>query len=231
MDDKIIDKIRKLMNLGTSCNQAEAEAAMAMAMRLMQVHNIELQRVEAANARAEDPLAKYVSKGAMKIGMRTPTEFNFYHSILSEFFFVKTIISRGFQGSTIYFVGTPENIEMATYVASQLADTYRNLWYAYKKEHGVPTTFKRSFYNGLTRGLRSKLQDERGKVQQEMGLVIVKDPYLDAAYRREFPMTRKTAGSKFHNDHSTSSAGWEAGRNINIRPGIGSSSNQTRLLN
>lgn len=228
MDDKIIDKIRKLMNLSKSCNQAEAETATAMAMKLMTLHNIEMQRVYEIENKESDPLAKYVSKIGVDMSVRTPTEFKFYYQILVEFFYIKATILRG---AGIYFFGTPENIEVAKYVSEQLSRTYLNLWYQYKAQTDAPTTAKRSFYSGLTRGLASKLREERGLLEKEFGMVLVKDAYLNEAYDKRYNKLKKSAVSKFSHDHAASGAGWSAGRNINLSKGIGAPTNQRKLLN
>lgn len=227
MDNKILDKIRKLMNLSKSCNQAEAETATAMAMKLMTLHNIEMQRVYEIEKKESDPLAKYVSRVGIDMSVRTPTEFKFYYPILVEFFYIKAIIMRGVG---VYFFGTPENIEVAKYVADQLSRTYLNLWYQYKAATNAPTTAKRSFYAGLTRGLASKLRDERGLLEKEFGMVLVKDAYLDEAYNNKYKNLKKTAVSKFNHDSAASGAGWSAGRNISLKQGIAAPTNQRKLL-
>jgi hypothetical protein len=227
VDDKIIDKIRKLMNLSKSCNQGEAETAMAMAMKLMTLHNIEAQKIAEIEKKESDPFANYKSVKVIDLAVRTPTEFKFYYSVLAEFFFIKAVITRGVG---VFFFGTPENIEMAKYVSDQLAATYRNLWYQYKSRTNAPTTAKRSFYAGLSRGLTNKLKEERGEIQREFGMVLVKDPYLDEAMSSYYKNLKKGAISKFTHDGAASNAGFSAGRNINIRQGIGGGSNNQRFL-
>jgi uncharacterized DUF497 family protein len=112
--DRIIDRIRKLLALATSPNQAEAESAAAKAQALLQQHNLELAQVEQSSKQQSSMIQKQVDIHSRQRWRRL-----LIHTI-ARANFCRALFKPG-QASVI-LVGEPHNLEVAEYLY-----TYRQL--------------------------------------------------------------------------------------------------------
>lgn len=223
--ENITAKIQKLLSLANSDNQHEAELASKKANELLVKHNLKMQDVESHNENYDDDvLCDKAKKSA---------EDKFILSILNKFFFVQTVQDRirdrvtGRNVTRIHILGKKSNVEVATYVYQYLTRAFKTLWTQYKAEHGCPSNYKQAFYLGLHTGLCNQLEQTKKDVEQETGLVVVKDADLADFVASTLGKTRSVSSKAAIRDRGAVQAGTEAGKNIRIRRGLDEGSSQS----
>ncbi len=225
--DRVLQKVRKLLALAESHNVHEAQAAMAMANRLLLEHNLEL-----AAATAERSYAHRRIGGELG---RVSIAHKLVAAILAEHFFVECLwievyLAREDQSRrTLEIVGTLDNLEMAHYVHDFLHAEADLLWKREKKT--LPdrsAAARREFLAGVLLGFRDSLRRERTK-NEEKGLVWVGDPGLKAFFKQRWPRT--TSMSRSHVGRTRAhEAGRAAGSALKLRRGIHQHGPGGRLL-
>ncbi len=227
-EDKIAERIARLLALAESPNVHEAEAAMLAAQRLLLKHNVDLSAARASRGHTFRHLGK-------PTGRVTEAE-RVLSLILAKHFFVECIwvpVYRpleGKRGSVLEVCGTRESLEIAEYIHAYLMHTAERLWSSHKARKGLPgDADRRRYLSGVMHGMLEKLGRE-AEVQEEAGLVWVKDADLHRYYRRRHPHVRhvRSAGERRNRAYAD---GREAGRSIEIRRGIKGDANEgPRLL-
>lgn len=219
ISDKVVEKIKKLLALARSDNEHEASRAAEQAHKLLLRHNLTEQTVK------ERPSSDYSRLGVdRRIFARV--EDKFVDGLLQQFFFVKVVMSRharadgggGNSNSAWYerdtiLIGTKPNIEVAAYVRQFLIDKFRKLWLEYKRETGSRPRAQQSYYLGLTKGLSNKLKEQQRRVEDEMALILVRDPMLDELVKH----IRNKSTSSIRADQETIEDGIEDGKKIKIQ--------------
>lgn len=225
-DERVLDRIRKLLALAGSENQNEAELAMKKAHELMLRHNIE----QAATNHAYD----VVHLGAPS-RRANPVELEVM-GIISEFFFVEVIRvpvylpHEGEHAQTFEVMGTRENVAMAEHVHAFLLGTADRLWKENRGDRRVRGGRDRLAYQcGVIRGFRDKLVGER-KDLAGVGLVWVGDGNLDQFFRARYPRIKRR--TRYVRQSGAHAAGREAGRTVVLHKPVTASGggNGTRLL-
>ncbi|HTJ83227.1 MAG TPA: DUF2786 domain-containing protein [Polyangiaceae bacterium] len=187
-EERVLERIAKLLALAESPSQHEAEAAMNAAQRLMLKYNL-----EAATVRRTDHTASYAWRTLGKPSGRVQEAERMLAAILGAHFFVEVIwvpVYRpyeGKRGSVLEISGTPANLEMATYVHSFLSHAADRLWLEHKRAHSVRSDRdRRTFLSGVMSGFLAKLEVEK-KAQAKSGLVWTGDADLHRYYRKRHP--------------------------------------------
>lgn len=187
-DDRMLEKVARLLALAESSNQNEAEAAMRAAQRLMLKHNLD--------ARSRPSVHVWKTLGEPTGRVQEPERF--LANLLTEHFFVEAIWIPVYDAlemrrkTVLEVCGTPANVALAEYVYVFLRDTAARLWATHKKHHGIKLDRdRRKFLTGVMLGFREKMKDEAQK-SRESGLVWVKDAALHAYYRTRHPRVAST---------------------------------------
>lgn len=228
-ESKILGRIEKLLRLSESSNQHEAEAAMAMAVKLATLHDIDMSRVSFGEVETK------IDKNTVSMGARMPVTFAYTHEIVSKFFKVKFVLggSRN-QGRLLHFIGKPDDIENAKFVFSFINTTFLRLWqehYARNPYLNVATA-RKCYFLGLNRGLTEKLTVvQKETVDNSFTDSTAKESYqlvvvdyvkkLDEAAATFF--TKLKAGTKVKRefvDMNSMQAGFVAGQDIQIHAGL-----------
>ena len=219
--NRTYEKIKKLLSLASSSNENEAKAAAAMASKLMIKHNISAQEVNTEKTYTEHTVNEQ---------KRTPTEAKYILNILNDYFFVKAFVSRNRLTNTTkcLLMGTPENVEIASYVFDYLVRSFRDTWNDYKKENKTNGTSKQAFYFGLYEGLQEKLKAAKVEVETEIGIAVVPDAGISRWLNERGVQVRKSSSKVSTNDSDALSAGQYAGKNMEIRPGVKSTHVNTK---
>lgn len=228
---KMIDRVKKLLSLANSDNEHEAKLAAERASKLLTEYNLTMQEV-VVNRDYESTTVVEKNRMAQEDKWLMP--------LLRDFFFVNPIIHSSYRGRddrgrrkyahSIVFIGEDVNVEVASYVYEFLLKEYRILWKVYSKRTGAKRGSKDSYYHGLTWGLKAQLQRSQKAVQNETGLVLVKDPGLEKYMNEQHPDLRSQTRKANVGDFVAASHGAEDGKNIQIRKGVGSSQNQGAVL-
>jgi hypothetical protein len=217
VEEKIVERIARLLALAASPNVHEAEAAAGAAQRLMLKYNIDAR----AEARSRGHAFAHVGRPTGRV---TESE-RILSMLLGKHFFVEVIwvpvyrVAEGKRGSVLELCGTPANLAMAEYVHAFLTRTAEQLW----NEHRQRTrTFgnrdRRTYLAGVMTGFAEKLAHQ-AVVHREQGLVWVKDADLGGYFRRRHPHIRhvRYAGTRRNDAYAH---GRDAGRRIVLRKGI-----------
>lgn len=231
--DKIKDKLRKLIAKQESAeklgNLAEAEAFASKISELMMEYQIELHELQTESAQnididhtiffTSDLTARNESDWIRRLYNACAIGAN-----------CKVLYHKG-NLYTITIVGDEMSIETLHFMVAQLSVKLRTLarstYTIYKKEGKTfdkRNTFIRSFLKGAPFGIKEQLESQREnyrKQEQTAGIVLASDARLNDYVSNHF----RVGVAKMRNGSSRSglNAGFEAGRNIDINKGVGSS--------
>jgi hypothetical protein len=185
---RLSKRVMDLLALAQSPNQHEAEAAAALAQRLMLKHNLEL--IDRAGRR---------HYGFRQLGTpngRIQESEHLLAAILSDHFFIEAIWVPAYRpldgkrGHVLEVAGTRENLDIASYVHGFMQKTAERLWKNHKKANGIRRNRdRRRFLSGVMEGFNKRLNGEKIR-SEERGLVWVGDADLHAYYRSRHPHVR-----------------------------------------
>lgn len=181
-DDRVVQRIARLLSLATSPNQHEAEAATLAARRLMLKHNIDAARTD----------KKYCFKHLGVPVRRLEESTRVLGRILGDHFFVEVIWvrvycpSEGRHGTVLEVVGTHANLAIAEFVHAYLTRAADELWRAHQRTMRGRKGGRLRFQAGVMYGFLEKLESEKQR-PDEPGLVWVKDGALDTFFRKRHP--------------------------------------------
>ncbi len=153
---KMLEKVRKLFSLAKSPNENEALLSMKKAHELIEKHNI--QRIEHGDG------SRYVYEIITHKKKRIESYQRRICSILLDFYFVDIVYSYLFDPvscqtyKTIEILGTPENVKIAQHVYFFLINQLNIMWDIHKKGVKSKNKNKRSYWLGVLKGFRKKLE-------------------------------------------------------------------------
>jgi hypothetical protein len=212
MDNKLIEKIQKLLALSDSPNKNEAEAAMTKAQELMLKHNIDMRSVEQHDS-------EYINETSESFKREHPS-MKFINSIVEKYFFVRIVKSNRRTHKYFNYIGEKQNVQTAIHTVNFLKSTFDRLWKEYKAETGAGRGSKQSFVCGLYEGFCEKMDQQRQEAEQKYELVLVEDPRATEKMNELFPRLKTSSGARMNlRDANAQSAGHAAGRNINLSAG------------
>jgi hypothetical protein len=222
--ERVLRRVEKLLALAQSDNKNEAEAAADAAQRLMLEHNL------AAQARPR----RYIVRTLGTPTARMHAHEKLLGGLLSNHYFVDVILVRAWMhgaarmGTVIEVSGTPENVEMATWIHAFLLGAAERCWGEEHARRGLPPRERLPFFAGFMMGVAEKLKREQ-QAQQERGLVWVGDADLGRFVRLRHPHVRSGRfGGALRDGHA---AGREAGNDVVIaRPVEAGATDRGRAL-
>lgn len=189
-EQRVLQRVARLLALAESPNLHEAELAMAEAQRLMLKYNLEESTVRRPGGYGFRCLGR--PKGRNYESERMVSR------ILATHFFVETIWVpsydplTGQRGYVLEISGAPANLDMAEYVHSFLHRTAERLWEEHKRQRGIKGNRDRQTYlAGVMAGFHEKLS-KQGAVHRCEGLVWQGDADLSAYFRKRHPHIRTT---------------------------------------
>lgn len=231
---KMLKKVEKLMALGQSNNEAEAQAASRKANYLLNKYN--LQRI---NTGDDDPDIKYLTICHRK--KRIESIQKALLSVLRDYYYVNCLTSRTYhaQDDTVYkslvLIGREEALIVAEYVYHFLLDTSRSLWQDFKKKHGAKISEKVSFDMGFTAGIRDNhelmFDDSKIKINGDLSLPVKVTKALMAQNHQEnrkeesrlFPRLKSGKYGRHQASSGAFQEGFKNGKNTHINKGVTSS--------
>lgn len=232
MDNKFIEKIKKLLALAQSDNENEAKLAAEKAQELIVRHNIKIQSLKKENK-------EFIHMTLLSNQPYMKPHVDSITNILVKYFFVRVIVSDVDTGELtvdfrrkirkdFFIIGTTENTTMAKYVFDYLSIVYQRLWLKYKKENSLGEKARKSYYLGLTHGIYKKLEETRKKVEESYGLVLVKDAELEN-YMDNLNLGKASSNSSCSNSTAYYD-GVEDGNKININRPVEDKSEGSKTL-
>lgn len=232
-EQRILNRVEKLLSLAQSSNEHEAWLATQRVREILARYNLDehLNQTASGYVYLILPLGKLRMSSAEKM----------ICSILTSYFFVSVVLSRGFDAKAgldeqcIELYGKRTNVLMAEYVFHFLRQQCESLWKSFKKTN--PHANRLSYQTGLMLGFREKLERENKEWkarEQGAALVLAKsgdnDPALRDFVARRIPRISRRSSSQ-SNVHSDSfEAGKQKGKSISIHRGIEKSAPQSGAL-
>jgi hypothetical protein len=174
MNEKVMDKLRKVLRLAgdKAATQGEIEAAMAAAKKIAMEHNIELGSVDLADPKANAGGAEVHTDEDLKVKAAFERR---YHSwvfhIVQEMFGVRVFVSRYKHGSRqrihkVWIIGDATDVAMAKAIFSWLEDLYPKSYLHAVNSFQIANdaASQHGYYRGLTAGILEANQKEEDEV-------------------------------------------------------------------
>ena len=251
-EDRIVNKIRKIMELASDGNfEEEADTALMKAQELMARYNVSMQDVT----------------GSEKVFVKRPFGDNYKSfptwlfrigNFLNDQYGVKCIQTwgpsytspRGYCKNTkrLELYGEPDRLNIAEYVGHAIINQGTILYEAFKLDHqermktdydyqlnnGYRKISKRAFMEGLIAGYSRKMNKNQrnveAKIESEDGAIVpaYNEKLLGEMYGTAYGRTRTIRNAS--SGGGGRSAGDDAGSSLTISSGVTSSGNRGRLL-
>ena len=232
-----VAKIRKILTKteDAGCTQEEAEAAFALATRLMAEHNLEMSDVEVND---DAPKVEW-SEADIFTCARWSYENNLAYGIVKEYAFVEGYFgwsyANGKARKVLRFFGKKDNVATAQFMFNALLAAYDRLWITYRYLTGRPATDRRIYVAGIAMGFRDKLRDERKAMEIERDILKGKNSGSTALalvsvseettqkYKQAHPECKDKRGhyAGLRGTDGTLNDGYKAGRSLNLNRAIG----------
>ncbi len=208
-ESSVLRKVKKLMALATSSNKHEAEQAMIKSRELLLNHNMEFVATE-----SEQFFLKRVIKEK-----RESAKMRAIGKIL-ETFFVSTVYRRAGNFTYLEILGTKTNIEIAEYVADILQFELDRLLAQTSLRGAIA---KNSFFLGIAKGYRNKIQSL--KKEENTNALLVIEKKLTLAKALAYPRLSSSKSSSSYCPKS-SALGEQMGQNLSINPALKTSTSK-----
>ena len=212
-NEKIVEKVKKLLKLSSSDNPHEAQLATMKANELLLNHNLELLTQVSGEPEAEIYVKSVLS------GKKVMAKHQAIYEILKTFF-VSPVFSYG--GNIFYLevTGTYTNTQLADYVANYLDYELERIYKLEKKQN--PLIIKNSFMQGVGLGYTEKInlnQKQQAGTKELIALKDVLKEQVEMVYSR---LGQRT--SRSHSCQTSLSLGKKIGNHLSINPAIKKSS-------
>lgn len=238
MNELLLTKLKKLLNLSKSANIHEAELALQKATAMAAEAGIDLAMVS-SKADSEAEKLEMVQETAFN-GKRLPSLQKYASWLLNKHFNVHVIYSGGrYFGRSVNILGDKRDVEFAKFVNEFVQDDMQRRWEYYKKSNGLSVRMKDTFMYNLWRGLDSKLteakaaaetakfnampQEQVADTKARYGIVISdKKAAVQQFVNKTYPRLSSTRVSVRNFSNSTvATDGYSVGRSMNISRPIG----------
>ena len=214
MDERIIEKVKKLLAIANDKNDAESDAAMLMAQKLIAEYHL-------SEAAYTDKAADKVEETRVDIGYRCNGWKRRLSSVIASNFRCGTYYygaRAGRRGQVIVFIGEGPDARLALQIFNFAAETGKIRWNEYHLR-GMSSTERETFLHAFVDGIKSRYEEQKQNNQQ-WGLVLAKPAGVTKAMsaiklvcRPEHPRT-----SGYYSD--ARSSGYAAGRAFNSSAGV-----------
>ena len=234
---RMVLKVRKLLSLSTSANQAEAQAALLKARELQAKYAEELASAEAQETADAEAMYTIGVGPAVK---RISVDGSLIGNILQEFFHVMVIWdfqpdleTPGHYRKQLMLSGTRKDLKIASYVHDCLtAYIGRAVYELPASVLGRVLTSKRSllsFKIGVLTGFQNAMREQNER--PEMRALVQSDRSHLEEYRRWlYPRIRSTGSRISSTDADARAAGEAAGRKFTLRHGLDTSGKMPKQL-
>ena len=237
--DRILEKLRKLMNLQQSAealgNEGEAHAAAAGISRLLLEYNLTLndipdeEKLDNPVISEEVPFKRSIPGPWFQMMTDVCCRFNFCRSLVVSTYNFRT---GRYAKDSIEIVGRKKNVEIVQYLLSFLENALtsigRKKYPSYRRERifaGItPKTqamYMRSFLAGAVFGLQDQFKSQQEEVAASTDVTaLVKSSKAEIDAFLEGLKIGKDKGTKADVDHRIALEGYSSGREIQIHKGI-----------
>ena len=221
-EEKLLQRVEKLLALATSSNEHEALLAMQRVQEIYARHDIA--RLRARTRGTYEVITIRLDK------KRVDRLTSVICGILSEHFFVEVIYGSQYVAEalghypSIELIGTRANVSMAEFVFRFLKERLDSLWTDYRKRTRCAAGARRDYMHGLLSGFRDKLSESRPQVlataagdaspTEATALIALGRRELGDFIHDRYPRLSKRYWTGGVRDDSTYEAGRSDGRQI-----------------
>lgn len=192
MNELLLGKLKKLLNLSKSANIHEAELALQKATAMAAEAGIDLAMVS-AKADSEAEKLEMVQETAFN-GKRLPSLQKYASWLLNKHFNVHVIYSGGrYFGRSVNILGDKRDVEFAKFVNEFVQDDMQRRWEYYKKSNGLSVRMKDTFMYNLWRGLDSKLTEAKAAAETAKFNAMPQEVVADTKARYGIVVSNKAA--------------------------------------
>ena len=207
--DALVEKVKKLLALATSDNPHEAELATLKANQLILRHH--LSRADLGETAEEELCVLTVMSTARKSTLMVAI-----YDILTHFM-VKPLLHYGKAEVRLDVIGDRSQVQLAEYIAGYLQRELEHLWI----NSGLKgMRAKNSFFTGIARGYRTKLESARQSYSTDEKRALVKVEKLRTERVRQLIGGFGSSRSGQVLDGSALERGTKAGLNLTIHAGV-----------
>lgn len=166
-NSSIIEKIQKLLALGESPNQHEAEMALKKAMELMNLHNIQQADL---NIEEEISVEVYLEQG------RIPSWLKLLAASVAKFCSCKVLIYSDPASKKIRVWGKKSHQEIFTYTMGYLVEAIDRL--TKTEAYGKGKSYCNSYRQGLTQNLINRIDEMLKAPEVQEKAIVLRDKNL-----------------------------------------------------
>lgn len=219
--EKVLEKVKKLLQLAQSSNSHEAELATLKANALLLRHNLDHLETEGD----DEPL--YLERVVQQ--KRKDAKISALYDMLKHFI-VKPVISYGRGTCCIEVSGTLTNVKLAVYIAQFLDQEFDRLWDQARKEHGLQgLRAKNSYFLGIAKGFEEKMLNSKAQFStDEQRALLVVEKNLNHKFKVIYKRLSSTRIGNNIDSHA-GELGVQSGKNLSIRKGV-ETSTKGRLI-
>lgn len=211
METKIIDKIRKLLALGESPNEAEAAAAVAKAHELLKQNNLTIESISEKKG-IEGTICRLMKKQkTWEVLLMVSCANHCYCTMVTHRY-------KNGRKTEWEIFGRPDNVKTALWFYDYLSQTIKRI----SKEQ-CPGSHRDSFRHGMVARIELKFRLEREKENTATNALVLVTKEAERA-RDEKYQDIKCANHKVKNDDA-SSAGFHAAGGISLNRQINKGGN------
>ncbi|MBT7611287.1 MAG: DUF2786 domain-containing protein [Bacteriovoracaceae bacterium] len=224
--EKLIVKIKKLLNLAESDNIHEREQATLKANQLLLKHNLKQYQVNSLQDGLEQ--TEEICLKRVLETKRTTSKMHAIYEILSCFF-VQPVFNHGKGIVYLEVIGSRINVELAAYVTQFLEQELEFIWELTKKENSLKGVKARnSFFKGVGKGYASKIHQQNNQTLKDNELIVLKEELQNQVAKVYGRLSFSGSTAKTCDDSML--LGKKAGKSLNIRKGISSTSFSNKFL-
>ncbi|MCL7726136.1 MULTISPECIES: DUF2786 domain-containing protein [Pasteurellaceae] len=212
-NEKLINKIKKLLALAKSPNPHEAARALEMAQKLMKKNQL-----------SEEEIVFSEQESDVSFAQKPPSYVSYLTHVICKAFGCEAYFNSGFKSSTV-FIGQEERPEIAAYCFDVL---YRKLLKARKEfiatqskrlKRSTLTARADSFCEGWVIGVRQNVTEfamtptEKGKLERYFTQLQAKQNMTEAK-------CREAGDTREANSHNSRRQGYLAGEKVKLNHGV-----------
>jgi uncharacterized protein YoaH (UPF0181 family) len=178
---KILERIRKLLALGTSSNQAEAELAMQRAEELLKRHQIDEAELDRGKIEAFSHYIKRKRVPKWQVSLMNVIAKNNFVLFVWDGNYPTLLTEEDYDDLAVplRLIGRESNVQTTSMMHSYLVDAANRSVKAYCRDNGKSA--KRSYLYGFVMGVRDKLEETKKSWSSEEKTALVRIENQDKA--------------------------------------------------
>jgi hypothetical protein len=243
--EEVASKVKKLLALSASANEAESKLAAEKAREILEKYSMTMTDVEILSSEMVDQDFTLPRFSAGHVGQPVK-KLDAWHdhllSLMGKYYFVKVVLSNKHDGMHVHFLGAKEDVQVAQYVFNFL---HNRIYFLTDEaivalpsksfmDSGQQRRWRTDFGIGVVVSLRNmhfnKVKSAPAAVSSNgTDLMVVKGQALDTFLKEKFPSLHYGKAKTRSMSHDAYSRGIEAGKGININQGLNNGQGQRAL--